>query len=120
MRTVGGRVLGLAICAPDHRIWLHDTQTGVNTLLPLMGFYSELMLQQGIKNPKVALDPKRLFQDLDSYSNEILGRAVAAYTMHRPKTGLDGGLVFEREESQGWIRRAINMLRAKRANQSLV
>jgi hypothetical protein len=89
MQTVSGRRLVLAFCKEDGKIWVYDEISGVNHLIPLTNFYNELMLHANVRDPKVALNSKRIFTDLQNYSDAMLSRAFASYNKLKTK------IVFE-------------------------
>jgi hypothetical protein len=72
----------LLVISPAKRVlWLHDARTMVSTLVPVTNFYNELMLLKGVRDPKIALDHKRLFDDLASYTDADLRGAFARYNV---------------------------------------
>jgi len=77
----------LAICPKDHRIWVYESSTGVNHLVPVTNFYNELMLHRRIRDPKVALDPGNLFTRLSEFTDDDLGYAFHVYNKIRRKVG---------------------------------
>ncbi|MFI5252417.1 MAG: hypothetical protein ACHQQQ_08310 [Bacteroidota bacterium] len=79
------QVYTLAICVVDKRIWSHDSRMGMITLVPITNFYNELMLHKNIRDPELALDGKRLFTNLQKYSDEDLAYAFSSYSklLHR-------------------------------------
>lgn len=80
----------LAICTNDRRLWVHDASDGVNRLIPATNFYNELMLHKNIRDPKIALDSKRLFTELVSYSDDDLTYAFLTYNKLRAKVHVEG------------------------------
>ena len=75
--AIGGGVT-LALSAREQRLWVHNAATGVVFLLPLTGFYTELMMQMNIRDPGIALVPRLLFGDLDRYTDADLREAFLA------------------------------------------
>ena len=71
------RAVVLAICTVDRRLWVYDGETGMNRPVPVTNFYNELMLHLNVRDPKVALDSLRLFQDLSGFTDGDLTRAFA-------------------------------------------
>jgi hypothetical protein len=110
MKTGSGRSLILAFCVTDQRLWVYDQQTGINHLMPVTGFYNELMLQKRVQDPTIALNPKRLFSDLGTYSDSALTRAFSSYNRLRTKVLLRDPLVVPTEETINWFTRAAHWL----------
>ncbi len=90
--------LALAICVPDRRLWLHDATTGVNRLIPVTNFYNELMLHKNIRDPRIALESRRLFEDLPSYSDSDLTYAFVTYNKLRAKVHVAGAIEPDRKQ----------------------
>ncbi|MCX6142994.1 MAG: hypothetical protein NTZ35_07220 [Ignavibacteriales bacterium] len=114
MTTTASQTLVLVLCGRDRRIWVYDGQSGVNSLIPVTGFYNELMLQTGIHDPKVALDPNRLFQIPGAQSESQLIRAFSSYNRLRNKVVLEGDLIMAGERKPNWIRRTVASLAGKK------
>ena len=92
MQTERGRRVVLALCKQDGRIWVYDEVTGVNHLIPLTNYYNELMLHANVRDPKVALNSKRLFTDLQNHSDATLSRAFASYNKLKTKIAFEDQL----------------------------
>jgi hypothetical protein len=72
----------LLVISPAKRVlWLYDSRTMVTTLVPVTNFYNELMLLKGVRDPKIALDHKRLFTDLAGFTDMELHDAFARYNV---------------------------------------
>jgi hypothetical protein len=95
MSTVRGHSIVLALCATDRRLWVYDGSDGVNHPIPVTNFYNELMLHRNIRDPKVALDPQRLFHDLPMFSDHDLITAFQSYNKIRTKVAMEGELHVE-------------------------
>lgn len=80
----------LAVCAADRRLWVHDDATRVNRLIPVTNFYNEIMLHRNIRDPKIALDSRRFFTDLERYSDADLALAFRTYNALKTKVRVDG------------------------------
>jgi hypothetical protein len=113
MTTTASQTLVLVLCDKDRRIWVYDGQSGVNSLIPVTGFYNELMLQKGIHDPKIALDPTRLFQIPGAQSESELIRAFSSYNKLRNKIVLEGELVVAGKRQPNWIQRTLAALAGK-------
>jgi len=75
----------LSICSNDKRLWVYDAILQVNKLIPVTNYYNELMLHKNIRDPKIALDAKRFFFDLNNYSDEDLVHAFVRYNALKSK-----------------------------------
>jgi hypothetical protein len=114
MATTASQTIVLVLCNRDRRIWVYDGQSGVNALIPVTGFYNELMLQTGVHDPKIALDPNRLFQIPGAQSESELIRAFSSYNRLRNKVVLEGELIAAAEREPNWIQRTIAALAGKK------
>ncbi len=94
--------LVLAICPVNQRLWVLDAATMVNHLIPRTNFYNQLMLHKNIRDPKIALDGKRLFQELHHYSDQDLAYAFFTYNKLKTKVHIEGGIAAERKEGATW------------------
>ncbi len=92
MVTDQGHALTVALCSSDRRMWVHDTKTLVNHIIPPTVFYNELMLHKNIREPRVALDSGRLFSHLSEFSDADLIHAFRTYNQIRTKVPLEGAL----------------------------
>lgn len=78
------------VFAPTHKkIWLHESKSGVNYLIPLTNFYNELMGYKRIKDPKEALNPGLLFQKLNDYPDIDLINAFVLYNKYMRRFSTD-------------------------------
>jgi hypothetical protein len=110
MKTESGHALVLAICAKDHRLWVYDARSRVNHPIPVTSFYNELMLQTKVQDRRTVPDSKRLFTELETYSDAALTGAFSSYNRLRTKVFLGEPLVVPREGSLNWFRRATRRL----------
>jgi hypothetical protein len=90
----------LALCKDEKRLWIHNRANGMNILVPITHYYSELMKRKGIRDPKIALDVKRLFTHLDSFKDEELRAAFIAYNEQKPKVTVTASMPPQRK--RGW------------------
>jgi hypothetical protein len=111
MKTGSGRRLVLALCVKDRRLWVYDDRTGVNHPIPVTSFYNELMLQQNVKDPAIALDWRRLFTALGTFRDIDLSLAFMAYNRLRTKVILMEPLELANKENLGWFARASRWLK---------
>lgn len=93
MRTKSGRALALAVCPRDERVWVHDGVSGMCLPVPVTNFYNELMLLQRVRDPEIALDPRRLFPTLDTFTDRDLTAAFRTYNMIRTKVAIEDDIV---------------------------
>jgi len=106
MRGEGGDKFTLSICAVDKRIWIFDAVMQVIHLIPVTNFYNELMLHKNIRDPKIALDGKRLFAEHDRYTDVDLAHAFLAYNRLKPRVHIQGGIVTgPQAKKHTWLRR---------------
>ncbi len=69
--------------APAHKkIWLHESKSGVNHLIPLTNYYNELMRFKRIRDPKRALNPKLMFEKLNEFTDDELMNAFVLYNKY--------------------------------------
>lgn len=114
MVTSAAQTLDLVFCSKDRRIWVYDDRTGVNALIPVTGFYNELMLQTGVKDPKIAFDPNRLFEQQGAQAQVELIRAFSSYNRLRNKVVLEGEVIIAGQRGPNWIQRAVAALTGKK------
>ncbi len=103
----------LALCAADRRIWIHESSSGMNRLIPVTNFYNEVMLQKHIRDPKIALDSKRLFTNLAEYSDADLQGAFERYNSMMTKIRYEGNLSAGEDLQRSWIQRMWTFLRRR-------
>ncbi len=84
--------LVIAIAPKQKKIWAFDSTTGVNFILPIMNFYNEIMRARGEKNPNVVLNPNRIFENLEEFSDEEIGQGFLLYNEYLNKVEIDYGL----------------------------
>lgn len=89
MRTASGNSVTLAGCAQDKRLWVHDAASGVCQPIPVTVFNAELMRRSGVRDPKLALQPQRLFDLWDSFPDDVLTVAFISYNAIRSKVRID-------------------------------
>ena len=100
----------LAICREDRRLWVHESSTQVNHLIPVTNFYNELMLHKNIRDPKIALDAKKLFMDLGDYSDGDLTYAFLTYNKIKSKVYPVSSLESDRRETPSFLKRLSGLL----------
>ena len=110
MKTESGHELALAICAVDHRLWVYDARSRVNHPMPVTSFYNELWLHMKVQDRRKVPDSKRLFTELQSYTDAALTAAFSSYNRLRTKVFLGDPLLVPTEGSINWFRRATRRL----------
>ncbi len=112
MHTVvtGSSLYVLALCTADRRLWVNDQSSGINRLIPSTNFYNELMLHKNIRDPKIALDAKRLFTECSSYSDEDLTYAFLTYNNIKTKVHIDGRLEIHKKSPRRFSGKVLKLL----------
>lgn len=105
MNTSVGQRFVLAACSHDKLLWVYDEETKVNHPIPTTNFYNELMLHKNIRDPNIALDSKRLFTDLATYSDRDLILAFVTYNKLRSKISLNQPIVAPEESKSSLFNR---------------
>lgn len=105
MSTTAGQRFVLAVCSHDKLLWVYDEKTKVNHPIPPTNFYNELMLHKNIRDPKIALDSKRLFTDLATYLDRDLMLAFVTYNKLRAKILSDQPIVVPEEPQPSFFKR---------------
>ncbi len=80
-----GDTATLVVAPTEKRIWVHEGTSGMVYLIPITNFYNELMLHKNIRDPKIALQSNKFFENAGVYSDEDLRFAFIAYNKLRPK-----------------------------------
>jgi len=89
----------LAFCTTDDRLWVYDSTSGMVRLIPLTNYYNELMLHKNIRDPKIALDAKRLFRKMVTYTDADLAYAFLTYNTMRAKIQVEGRIEADTQET---------------------
>ena len=77
----GDLAFTVAISAAQKVLWLYNPIDGTNHLIPVTNFYNELMIIRHIRDPKIALDHKYLFEHLNEFSDEDIINAFIHYNV---------------------------------------
>ncbi|SRR5712692_3316068 len=107
MHSAQGRHYVLAICVPDRRLWVSDEEKQVNRPVPVTNFYNELMLHKNIRDPKIALDSKRLFIDFPSFTDADLTNAFFTYNKLKAKVDVRGKLTVDNQKNKNLYKRLV-------------
>ncbi|HMK38677.1 MAG TPA: hypothetical protein VK569_04995 [Bacteroidota bacterium] len=83
-----GAGVTLAFAAAEKRILVHEEPGGIVRPIPITNYYSELMACRGIRDPRIALVPSLLWENLKSFSDSDLLRAFVAYNAFRQRIAL--------------------------------
>ncbi len=79
----------LAISKSDKKIWLHNLESKVNTLIPVTNFYNQIMLEQKVREEKKVTDSSLLFENLESFSDNTIRNSFIAYNHYFHKFNID-------------------------------
>jgi hypothetical protein len=79
----------LAIAPSHKKIWVYDNSYMVNHFIPVSNFYNEIMKFDDIKDPKIALDPKRLFNKTNEFSDKEIIAGFISYNKQWKRISLD-------------------------------
>lgn len=78
----------LVIDNSSKKIWLNESESGINYIIPVTNFFNELMRFKNIRNPKTALNPGNFFNDLEKYSEVELVSAFLMYDKYMNRFNL--------------------------------
>jgi hypothetical protein len=110
MKTERSRRIVLALCSSDKRIWVYDEISGVNHPVPATNYYNELMLHTNVRDPKVALDSRRLFSHLQTFSDADLSKAFASYNTLKTKIVLEDPLLLIESKKRSLFQRLRSLI----------
>lgn len=88
----------IAIAPKLNRIWVYEKESGINHLIPVTNFYNEIMLLKNERDPKIALNSKRLFTHLNEFTDDEIGQGFLMYNRYLNKIKLDYS-IFQKETS---------------------
>jgi hypothetical protein len=72
----------LAVAPEEKKIWLYESSSGVNHLIPLSNYYNSLMLIRNERNAEKALNPNLFFNNLGIYNDQELKKAFEQYNKY--------------------------------------
>ncbi|MFZ0456203.1 MAG: hypothetical protein WCE54_17405 [Ignavibacteriaceae bacterium] len=82
----------LAISSVEKRIWLYDSVSGINHLIPLSNYYNQLMIEKNIRDPNIALKPNLFFGNGNGkhsdYTNIELRNTFISYNKYLRKLNI--------------------------------
>ena len=103
----------LAIAADERRLWIHDRSTGMVHPIPVTNYYNELMIRRRIRDPKIALDSRLLFDNQGAYTDEELRDAFVAYNAMKHRVDVRPQ---EHQSTEGSLRHLVRALFRRRYN----
>ena len=87
----------ILVIAPAHKkVWVYNSKSGINHFVPVTNFYNEMIMQTNIKDTEIALNPGKLFSNLDDFSDEQLIEGFLVYNKYWKRVELDYHL-FEKK-----------------------
>lgn len=97
VHLVPGSVV-LAIASEHKRIWVYEAGTGINHLIPVTNFFNEVIRVKHIRDPKLALNSKLVFDPSFELSDQDLGAAFLIYNKYWKKISLDYSIFVSTEK----------------------
>jgi hypothetical protein len=91
----------ILVFAPIHKkVWVYNSKSGINHFIPVTNYYNELMILMGNKDPETALDPGRIFTNLDEFSNQQLIDGFLIYNKRWHRIELDPQLLNKKPDEK--------------------
>jgi hypothetical protein len=91
----------ILVIAPIHKkVWVHNSKSGINHFVPVTNYYNELMILLDNKDPETALEPGRLFTNLDEFSDGQLVDAFLIYNKRWKRIQINPQLVAKDAEKK--------------------
>jgi hypothetical protein len=72
----------LAVAPEEKKIWLYESSSGVNHLIPVSNYYNSLMLYRNERNAEKVLNPNLFFNNLGLYNDLELKSALELYNKY--------------------------------------
>jgi hypothetical protein len=73
----------ILVIAPVHKkVWVYNAQSGINHFVPVTNYYNEMMILLNVKDSEKALNPGRLFSNLDEFTDEQLIQGFLVYNKY--------------------------------------
>ncbi|MDR3665865.1 MAG: hypothetical protein P4L35_03370 [Ignavibacteriaceae bacterium] len=72
----------LAVVPEEKKIWLYESSSGVNHLIPVSNYYNSLMLYRNERNAEKVLNPNLFFNNLGLYNDLELKSALEIYNKY--------------------------------------
>ena len=96
--------LVLAISIFNHSVWLYESATGVNHIIPVTNFINELLRGNRTINRSKGIDMNYIFSNLSLFSDEDFRRAMVQYNKQWHKVDLrDAEVVLEKKKKFKWF-----------------
>jgi hypothetical protein len=78
------------VIAPVHKkVWVYNSRSGINHFVPVTNYYNEMMILMNNKNADTALNPGRLFSNLNEFTDEQLVQGFLVYNKYWQRVELD-------------------------------
>jgi len=90
----------LAIAPITKRVWVYESESGVNHLIPVTNFYNEIMRVKNERNPNIALEVKRLFTNLDELTDQEIIQGFLSYNRYLNKIKIDYSLFLNQDKTE--------------------
>ncbi|MDZ7765078.1 MAG: hypothetical protein U5K00_11700 [Melioribacteraceae bacterium] len=90
----------VAIAPESKKLWVYEAETGINHLIPQTNFYNEIMRVKNERDPKIAIDVKRLFSNHDELSDVEIVQGFLMYNKYLNKIKIDYSLFTPDEKSK--------------------
>ncbi|MGQ9799470.1 MAG: hypothetical protein ACUVRG_09275 [Ignavibacterium sp.] len=87
--SIDGMNYILAIAPTDRKIWLYEKSSGINYPIPISNFYNELLRLKSETRKEFYLNPNRLFEELDTYSESEIVLAFLMYCKYKRRFNFD-------------------------------
>jgi hypothetical protein len=81
--------LVLAVSPVNRTIWLYDSESGVNHIIPVTNFLNELLRGDRRIDKSKGIDVDYIFSNLKLFKTEDFRRALAEYNKHWRKVNID-------------------------------
>lgn len=90
----------LVISFNQRRIWIYESETGINHLIPVTNFYNEAMHILHIRESKIVLNSNLIFENPDLFTDENLRQTFFYYNKTCKKINLDYSQFSLKSESK--------------------
>lgn len=87
--------------APEHKkIWVYNAMSGINHFVPVTNYYNEMMILMNNKDSEKALNPGRLFTNLNEFTDEQLAHGFLIYNKFWQRVELDYHLLEKKDDQK--------------------
>ncbi|MBI1938460.1 MAG: hypothetical protein HYS25_10075 [Ignavibacteriales bacterium] len=90
----------LAIAPHHKKIWVYNCADEINYLIPVSNFYGDIIRVLKNHDPKIALNPNRIFTNTDEFSDEVIAEAFFLYNRQWKKFLMDSSKLETKLESK--------------------